>query len=113
MQDPETTTWRADMKFRLALGGAIGVAAVLVVVATSRADPNLTNIPPHRHYVQTPTGEMVEVGPAVCDNPKLQHAFNEFHNNIHAVSAAGIGPAAPGLHNFHGGEVKFGPCNRQ
>jgi hypothetical protein len=101
------------MKIRLALGGMIGVAAVFAVVATSRADPNLTNIPKHRHYIKTATGALVEVGPDVCDNPKLQNAFNQFHNNIHAVSAAGIGPAAPGLHNLQGAEVMFGPCARQ
>lgn len=98
------------MKKRLALGAVAGVAAILAFVARSEADPNLTNIPPHRHYVQTPSGELVEVGPQVCGNPQLQKAFNQFHNNVHAVSGSGIGPAAPGLHNFQGADLKAGGC---
>jgi hypothetical protein len=105
-----TVSRRANMKYRLALGAVIGVAAVFAVVATSRADPKLTDIPKHRHYVKTASGEMVPVGPDLCDNPKLQNAFNQFHNNLHVVSAAGIGPAAPGLHNFKGADLMAGPC---
>jgi hypothetical protein len=98
------------MKYRLALGTMIGVAAVFAVVATSRADPDLVNVPKHRHYVRNASGERVQVGPDLCGNPKLQNAFNQFHNNVHRVTDAGIGPAAPGLHNFQGAELEFGPC---
>ena len=98
------------MKRKLALVMVAGIAATVFAVRTSRADPNLTNIPRHRHYIATPSGSLVEVGPNVCDNPKLQNAFNQFHNNIHVVSAAGIGPAAPGLHNLQGADVKVGGC---
>ena len=106
-------TRRTNMKYRLAFGAVIGVAAVFAAVATSRADPNLNNVPKHRHYIKTESGQLVEVGPRLCDDPKLQNAFNQFHNNIHAASGSSIGPAAPGLHNFHGGEIMFGPCNPQ
>ena len=98
------------MKPRLAVAGLASMAAILGFVATSHADPNLTNVPKHRHYVQTSTGELVEVGPRVCDNPDLQRAFNQFHNNIHVASSSAIGPAAPGLHNFVGAELSFGGC---
>jgi hypothetical protein len=98
------------MKMRLALGAVAGIAAILTFVARSEADPNLTNIAPHRHWVQTPSGELVEVGPRVCGNPQLQKAFNQFHNNVHAVSGSGIGPAAPGLHNFQGADLKASGC---
>jgi hypothetical protein len=97
------------MKPVLAIGIAVGIAAILVAVGTSEADPNLPNVPPHRHYVQTPSG-LVEVGPRVCGDPKLQRAFNQFHNNIHAASGSAIGPAAPGLHNFKGAELMFSGC---
>ena len=97
------------MKARLAVGTVVGVAAVFIAVATSRADPKLTNIPHHRHYMSTPAG-LVEVGPNVCDNPNLQRAFNQFHNNVHVVSPAGIGPAAPGLHNTNGADISVGGC---
>jgi hypothetical protein len=91
---------------------------VLVVLAligmfawsgSALADPNLTNVPPHRHYIQNAAG-LVQVGPRVCDDPSLQRAFNQFHNNIHVVTTSGIGPAAPGLHNLRGAEILFGPC---
>ncbi|HEX6941499.1 MAG TPA: hypothetical protein VF128_01160 [Gemmatimonadaceae bacterium] len=98
------------MKIRLGIGLAAVVAAILVSVSTTQADPNLGNIPPHRHYVQTANGTLVEVGPPVCGNPQLQKAFNQFHNNIHVASGSAIGPVAPGLHNFTGAELKAGGC---
>jgi len=97
------------MKPRLAVGIAAGMTAILIAVATSRADPNLGNIPPHRHFVNTPGG-VVEVGPRVCGNPDLQRAFNQFHNNIHIATGSSIGPAAPGLHNFTGAELMASGC---
>jgi hypothetical protein len=98
------------MQVRLALGiVATAAAAILFTVSTTRADPNLGNIPPHRHYVSTPNG-VVEVGPRVCGNPQLQKAFNQFHNNIHIASSGSIGPVAPGLHNFKGAELRAGGC---
>jgi hypothetical protein len=74
------------------------------------ADPNLTRVPPHRHYILNSAGQLVEVGPRVCDDPSLQRAFNQVHNNLHVVTGSGIGPAAPGLHNLQGGEIFSGPC---
>ena len=97
------------MKRQLVISLTIGTAAVLITVATSQADPNLNNVPPHRHWVNTPSG-LVEVGPRVCGNPELQKAFNQFHNNIHVVSGSGIGPAAPRLHNFTGADVLSRGC---
>jgi len=97
------------MKPRLAIGILTSTAAILVIVGTSRADPNLTNVPKHRHFIATPSG-LVEVGPRVCDNPDLQRAFNQFHNNIHVATGSSIGPAAPGLHNFVGAEVMSSGC---
>ncbi|MDQ3810084.1 MAG: hypothetical protein M3336_07330 [Chloroflexota bacterium] len=90
----------------------IGLAGALLLgtALTSSADPNLPNIRPHRHFVRTASGALVEVGPRVCDNPELQHAFNEFHVNVHLVTAGAIGPVAPGLHNGMGAELQAGPC---
>jgi hypothetical protein len=98
------------MKARLAIGIVVGMATVLITAATLQADPNLKNVPRHRHWVNTPTGELVEVGPRVCDNPDLQRAFDQFHNNIHVASGSSIGPAAPGLHNFTGAELQASGC---
>jgi hypothetical protein len=69
-------------------GGAAAIAA-----ATGHADPNLANLPPHRHWINS-----VQVGPDICDNrgdPGIQQAFNQFHNNLHIATASSIGPAAP------------------
>jgi hypothetical protein len=86
------------------------------------ADPNLDSdpIPPHRHFVQSPLGELVEVGPRVCDDPALQHAFNQFHSNVHhalsPISPPGTQPGpgsengAPGLHNGFGADLTFRSC---
>jgi hypothetical protein len=64
------------------------------------ADPNLPNIAPHRHFIRHADGTLTEVGPNVCDNPRLQNAFNQFHSNVHQLPPSGqLGPVAPGLHN--------------
>jgi hypothetical protein len=92
------------------LTGMLGIAGVAI------ADPGLSNVPAHRHFVKTPDGQMVQVGPRLCDNPNLQHAFNEFHANIHShtlrdgTQIGAIGPVAPGLHNGSGGELIPGNC---
>jgi hypothetical protein len=86
------------------------VIGVLGSAGFALADPNLSDIPRHRHFIQTPSGGLVEVGPRFCDDPALQDAFNQFHNNVHMVSPTGIGPAAPGLHNFKGADIVMGLC---
>jgi len=89
------------------------LSAVLVLLSaavTSSADPGLGTVPPHRHWIATSSG-MVQVGPRVCDNPNLQSAFNQFHNNIHVAGPTSIGTAAPGLHNGTGAELTFTGCS--
>jgi hypothetical protein len=98
-----------SMKNRLILGILVAVATILVTAALGLADPNLANVSPHRHWISTSAG-LVQVGPRVCDKPRLQKAFDQFHNNLHAVTSSGIGPAAPGLHNFKGAELTFTGC---
>ena len=88
----------------------LAAMGVFASTGTALGDPNLTTVPAHRHYIQTPSGALVQVGPRVCDDPSLQEAFNQFHNNLHVVTSSGIGPAAPGLHNFQGAEILAGPC---
>jgi hypothetical protein len=88
------------------IGGVLGWATV------AGADPNLSDVRPHRHYIQTPDGGTVQVGPRVCDDPALQSAFNQFHANTHTHNGVTgeIGPVAPGLHNGVGTELTFGGC---
>jgi hypothetical protein len=87
----------------------LGTAAIFgFAAATGHADPNLANVPPHRHWING-----VQVGPDICDNPgnaAIQQAFNQFHNNLHVATASSIGPAAPGLHNGRGGEIAPTSC---
>ena len=88
------------------------IGGVLAWASIAGADPNLSNVNPHRHYIQTQDGTKIEVGPRVCDNPGLQRAFNQFHANTHThMGVTGeIGPVAPGLHNGVGTELTFGAC---
>jgi hypothetical protein len=87
----------------------VGTAALFGLAAgTGRADPDLTNVFQHRHWING-----VQVGPDLCDNltnPGIRKAFNEFHNNLHVATASSIGPAAPGLHNGQGGEIASTSC---
>jgi hypothetical protein len=92
----------------------LAIASLAATVAPSLADPNLPNVPAHRHYVVSPTGAMIEVGPRLCDDPtnsNLQRAFNQYHNNVHTAGAGAIGPAAPGLHNGSGAEIVARGCS--
>jgi hypothetical protein len=98
------------MKMRVLLASVLLVGLVGFSAVTATADPNLTNVPPHRHWIELDSGKMVQVGPRVCDNPDLQRAHNQFHNNLHALTPAAIGPVAPGLHNGSGGEITFTGC---
>ena len=98
------------MKMRALLASVLLVGLIGFSAATATADPNLNDVPPHRHWIQLTSGERVQVGPIVCGNPNRQKAFNQFHNNLHAVTPTGIGPAAPGLHNGSGGEITFTGC---
>ena len=93
-------------------------AAVLIAGATvASADPNVPNIAAHRHFLATPSG-LVQVGPRLCDDPKFQNGFNQFHINIHASATSPttpidtLGPqhGAPGLHNINGAELVIRPC---
>ena len=98
------------MRMRALLASVLLVGLVGFTAVTAAADPNLNNVPAHRHYITMDGGERVQVGPRVCDNPDLQKAFNQFHNNIHVATGASIGPAAPGLHNLKGAEVFARGC---
>ena len=52
----------------------------------------------------------VPSGPSVMVLPGSGKAFNEFHNNLHRLTADSIGPVAPGLHNGKGGEITATAC---
>jgi hypothetical protein len=96
------------------------VTGVLVAGATvAVADPDVPDISAHRHFLATPSGKLVEVGPRLCDDSSLQSGFNQFHINIHASATSPttpidtLGPqhGAPGLHNINGAELVIRPCS--
>ncbi len=89
----------------------VSLVASLPFAATAFADPSLSDVRAHRHFIQTADGLGPEIGPRFCDNPTLQNAFNQFHANAHSHAVTGgIGPVAPGLHNGVGGEIVFRAC---
>lgn len=90
------------------------VASVITLMpaSASLADPGLTDVRDHQHYLQTPN-DPVRIGPDVCSHPNLQGAFDQFHNNVHHATTAGtLGPqhGAPGLHDGEGVELEGGAC---
>jgi hypothetical protein len=95
------------MKMRALLAGILLVGLVGFSALTATADPNLNDVPAHRHWISLENGMKIQVGPSVCDNPNLQQAFNQFHNNLHV--SAGHGSAAFGMHNGTGPELTFTP----
>ncbi|HEU4523510.1 MAG TPA: hypothetical protein VFR62_00715 [Gemmatimonadales bacterium] len=100
---------------KLALIFAWSAIAVAAFAAPGLADPpdSLISPPNHRHFIVSPDGDLVPVGPQICLDPGLQQAFNAFHYNVHHSEVPGIGDVltlgpqdgAPGLHNGHGAEV--------
>ena len=104
--------------FRLAAASVIA----LVPAGTSLADPGLPNAGRHQHYIVTPNGDRVPVGPDFCANPDLQQAFNQFHFNVHhseirvpgvgTVPVDSLGPqhGAPGLHDGMGADLAADVC---
>jgi hypothetical protein len=105
----------------LVLISAVASIAAFAFAGSSLADPSdlfTAPVPPHRHFVQTPTGALVPVGPQICEHPELQPAFNQFHHNVHHSFVPGVGEihtlgpqnGAPGLHNGAGAEIMARPC---
>jgi hypothetical protein len=98
---------------RIALAAVVAVAAAAIaIVSVAAADPSLSDVAAHRHFVETENG-LVEVGPRLCDKPSLQSAFNQFHANTHTHNGVTgeIGPVAPGLHNGRQTELVFRACS--
>jgi len=105
------------MRNRIVFGVAILAAVIGITAAVGLADPNLSNVAPHRHFIN---GQ--QVGPDLCDNfdfvnnvatnAGIQQAFNEFHNNNHRATNPGgtNGPVAPGLHNGKDPDITSGSC---
>ena len=61
----------------------------LVPAGAALADPPdaLVDVASHRHFLVTPNGDRVPIGPDICADPDLQDAFNQFHFNVHTSGA--------------------------
>ena len=65
------------MKVRFVLGLPVLVGAIIGMFAftgSGMADPSdlfVEDIPPHRHFIDSPSGDLVAVGPQVCDRPEM------------------------------------------
>ena len=101
---------------------AVAFVALFAFAGAALSDPNLVNAPAHQHFVITPEGAWIPVGPQVCpagSSPQLQQAFNQFHINIHHSTLPGsgaidtVGPqgGAPGLHNGVGADMVGRSCS--
>jgi hypothetical protein len=95
-------------------------AALFTFAGVGLADPPdmlFDPVPKHRHFMLTVSGELVPVGPQICDNPELQQAFNQFHHYVHHSFIPGVGlihtlwpqDGAPGLNNGAGAEIRAMP----
>lgn len=94
---------------------ALATSIIALVPTGALADPpsTLVDAPYHRHFIVTPDGDMVAIGPDVCADPNLQQAFNQFHFNVHhsalpgtgAIDTLGPQDGAPGLHDDLGAEL--------
>jgi hypothetical protein len=47
------------------------------------AAPTLADVPSHDHWLTTGSGDVVHVGPFVCENPDIYDAWLNFHLNVH------------------------------
>jgi hypothetical protein len=57
-----------------------GIAAAAFALSTS---PVLAVVPPHDHWLTTGSGDVVHVGPYVCDHPDIYDGWLNFHLNVH------------------------------
>jgi hypothetical protein len=105
----------------LGLPVLVGALALFAFAGSGFADPSdlfVPQVPPHRHFIQTPTGQRVAVGPQVCEHPELMPAFEQFHFNVHhsfippSTTVHTLGPqdGAPGLHNGKGADLVATLC---
>jgi hypothetical protein len=72
--------------FALFVGTAIGIAAVLGPGVVQAEKPS-TQVQRHMHFFTDANGEIVWVGPDVCDLPMNDQGWSAFHLMVHAGTA--------------------------
>ena len=63
---------------RKSILAVVGLGLLLAGTLPASAD----HIAPHAHYIVTPNGDLVTVGPDACANGSSK-AFDNFHLNVH------------------------------
>jgi len=61
----------------------LSVAALIATMVALGVVPALAAVPAHNHYLQTPNGDYVRVGPELCAVAETQEGFDHFHHNVH------------------------------
>ena len=59
------------------------ISSIAALTIAFAASPTLAAVPPHNHWLHTGSGDVVHVGPFVCDNPDIYDAWLNFHLNVH------------------------------
>jgi hypothetical protein len=59
------------------------ISATAALAFAFAATPTLATVPPHNHLLTTGSGDVVHVGPYVCDNLDIYDAWLNFHLNVH------------------------------
>jgi hypothetical protein len=73
---------------------ATATSALFLVSVPAATGGTAPPVAPHRHFLVTPNGTL-PVGPQVCESPRLQSAFNQFHAAVH------VGPANTAFDHTH------------
>ena len=73
-----------------AMIAAMMAASALPAFADRVVTGDDVNVHPHRHFLITPNGEQVAIGPNACDTeePSNQEGFDQFHVNVHSPALA-------------------------
>lgn len=90
-----------------AMMGAMMVVSALPAFADRVVTGDDVNVHPHQHFIITPNGEQVAVGPEACgatESPN-QEGFDQFHVNVHSPTLVPGGapvtnPATPNQFAF-------------
>jgi hypothetical protein len=72
----------------------LGVVASLATVGlvASAGSTGADGVPAHDHFLVTPSGSVVQIGPHVCDHPdELHEPFHNFHAHVHTGSPTKVG----------------------
>ncbi len=84
----------------------LSVAALMAAMMVVSALPAFAHpVGPHQHFITTPSGETVAVGPDRCAHPETEQGFQQFHHNVHGDRGQ---PLTPVQEAFADNPITFG-----